>query len=350
MKTILEYQKNYWFNNSMITEAFKSKILQEISDQLNDRIKKQKEEAENDKEHYHRSPDTNATFKKLFTSQWTGISWSDITDDMFKEYSNDDPEGVKLAKRITSNRSNSFPGVIILLNTTDPNSPKYRGVLIGDGDGEHGNDYYSFTNTWSFHRESFKPSEVETFLTKKFLFADVSEIKKAHSEKRNKRYQAISGSMNPLNDDNTREFEYERIAKQNRERYQKYLAKIKADREANDEYVKKVTEYTQKILQISAELSKNPIKYAKYEYEVDTLLSYLSGKRTWISSSRRGQNGYYSGRNGIITLLETYLRTKLSMAKGDSYDSEKASYDAAKKALDDAFTKIDAYLPKFDLS
>ena len=46
MKTILEYQKNYWFNNSMITEAFKSKILQEISDQLNNRIKKQKEEAE----------------------------------------------------------------------------------------------------------------------------------------------------------------------------------------------------------------------------------------------------------------------------------------------------------------
>ena len=34
----------------MITEAFKSKILQEISDQLNDRIKKQKEEAENNKE------------------------------------------------------------------------------------------------------------------------------------------------------------------------------------------------------------------------------------------------------------------------------------------------------------
>lgn len=350
MKTILEYQKQYWFNNSMITEAFKSKILKEISDQLNDRIKRQKEEAENDKEHYHRSPDTNATFKKLFTSPWTGISWSDMTDDMFKEYSIEDPEGVKLAKRITSNRSNSFPGVIILLNTTDPDSPKYRGVLIGAGDGEHGNDYYSFTNTWSFHRESFKPGEVESFLTKKFLFADVSEIKKANREKRNQRYAAISGSMNPLNDDNTREFEYERIAKENRERYQKYLAKIKADREANDEYVKKVTEYTQKILQISAELSKNPIKYAKYEYEVDTLLSYLSGKRTWISSNRRGQNGYYSGKNGIITLLETYLKTKLSMAKGNSYDSEKTSYEAAKKALDDAFTKIDAYLPKFDLS
>ena len=92
MKTILEYQKNYWFNNSMITEAFKSKILQEISDQLNNRIKKQKEEAENDKTHYHRSPDTGATFKKLFA--WRGISWSDITDDMFKEYSSEDPEGI----------------------------------------------------------------------------------------------------------------------------------------------------------------------------------------------------------------------------------------------------------------
>ena len=105
MKTILEYQKNYWFNKSMITEAFKSKILQEITDQLNDRIKKQKEEAENDKTHYHRSPDTGATFKKLFANAWTGISWSDITDDMFKEYSIEDPEAIKLAKRITSNRS-----------------------------------------------------------------------------------------------------------------------------------------------------------------------------------------------------------------------------------------------------
>ena len=348
MKTILEYQKNYWFNNLMITEAFKSKILQEISDQLNDRIKKQKEEAENDKTHYHRSPDTGATFKKLFV--WTGISWSDITDDMFKEYSSEDPEAIKLAKRITSNRSNSFPGMIILLNTTDPNSPKYRGVLIGAGAGEHGNDYFSFTNSWSFHRESFKPGEVEVFLTKKFLFADLSEIKKANREKRNQRYSAISGSLNPLNNDNMREYQYERIAKENRERYQKYLAKIKADREANDEYVKKVTEYTQKILQISAELSKNPIKYAKYEYEVDKLLSYLSGRTTWISPHGRGQKGYYSGRNGIITLLETYLKTKLSMAKGNSYDSEKASYESAKKALDETFTKIDAYLPKFDLS
>ena len=80
------------------------------------------------------------------------------------------------------------------------------------------------------------------------------------------------------------------------------------------------------------------------------MLSYLSGRTTWISPHGRGQKGYYSGRNGIITLLETYLKTKLSMAKGNSYNLEKTSYESAKKALDETFTKIDAYLSKFDLS
>ena len=349
MKTILEYQKEYWFNNSMITESFKSKILQEISDQLNNRIKKQKEEAEKDDGRYHRSPDISATFKKLFTGKWIGISWSEVSDDIFKEYSKDDTEGIKLVKRITSSRSNSFPGLVILLNTTDPDSPKYRGILIGGGNGQSGNDYYSFTNNWSFHRETFRPSDAEAFLTEKFLFADLTDVKKSYSDKTRERYNNISGALNPLNDADVREFEYKQIAERNRDRYKKYLAKIKADKEANDDYVKKVTEYSQKIFHVAEELSKNPIKYAKYEYEVSTLLSYLSGKKTWVPSHGRHQ-GYYSGKNGLFTILETYLKAKLSMAKGTSYDSEKTAYDAAKKALDDTFKKIDAYLPKFDLS
>ena len=171
MKSILEYISDYYFNQSMITESFKSSILQEITKQFNDRIKSN---AEYNKEKNWAYKDTKSTFKKLFSEE--NVKWSEITDDDFKEYEKEDEEGLKLAKRMVANRSNTFPGMVILLNNDQDNdSPKYIGAIIATG---YTAGFVSFVSDWNFVIGwGTKPSDVRSLLTKKYL---LKEIGRAH--------------------------------------------------------------------------------------------------------------------------------------------------------------------------
>ena len=124
MKTILEYQNEYWYKQTLINEAFSSKILQEIRDQINDIMEaNHKYNAENK----WSSKATNLTFKSVFSNKW--VKWSEIKDEDFTEYDKFSPEGEKIIKQITSNRSNSFSAIVILLNEGE-DAPKYKGMMI----------------------------------------------------------------------------------------------------------------------------------------------------------------------------------------------------------------------------
>lgn len=320
MKTILEYIDEYFLNqNIVINESFKSSILKEISDQLNDRIKKHKEE-DKGKENWAKNGDYSSTFKNIFN--YHNVKWNEITDDMFKEYDEDDPEGIKQVKRIFSNRSTSYPGMIVLLNSNyKEGEPKYLGAMLCSG---WDNYYYSFTSSWRISGKQFRTSDAEGFLTKKYLLLNLKGFDS--SDQQRERSAARNGAFIANNEKERQEI-YKNIVKANRERYRQYIAKVRADQDANDGMAEKVQEYCNKVLDIATKLSGNPIKYAKLEYKIGDLVDYLSNRST--------------GKDGLLTVYKEYIKTKLSRASGRGYEFEEKSFKAAKKQLEELFTRID---------
>lgn len=338
MKSINEYIVEYIDRkeNEMINEAFKSSILQEIAKQLKERIKDQRKRDKEEREasKYNWSSvhiDTSGVFNKLF--YYNNIDWSKIPDDAFTEYSKDDPEAQKLVKRMASNRSNSFSGIAILLNNNEE-GPKYYGMFICSA--SH-NAYYSFITDWSIKSAQFRPGDALELLTDKFLLLDYTDYQTNDIVR-----DRSSNKFGVANIDNTkdgRERYYKELLEANRNRYKQYLAKVKADREANDEYTDKVKEYVDKVFSLVAEMSKNPIKYAKYEYEIASLMEYVSDKKVYIAAPRG--KGHYSGKQGLLNIFKEYVKAKLSMAKGDSYSYEHEEYERVKKLMDASFKVID---------
>lgn len=333
MKSILEYLANKFIDNDfLITESFKCTYLKEISKQFNDRIKMNHEE--NSKSIIN-SNDTASTFKYVFSGE--PIDWYNITDDMFKKYTKDNDEGVSKAKAIMANRKNHFDGIVILLSDDEP---KYRGMFVSLGGNQR---YYSFISTWHISYDNIRPSEMENYLTKEFLIADVTKLKTY--DKRWERQKAQAGTLVLHNTADQREYEYKEIAKKNVEKYKQYVAKVKAQKDMNDGMSEKVMEYVNKIMQITTKFSLDPVKYAKYEYEVGYLLDSISDKRTY-TYDRRG--GHSSGSDGLLAVYKEYIKTKLSLAKGDSYGYERDTYNATKKKLNDIFVKLDEKIAKFN--
>ena len=339
MKTILEYQNEYWKKLSLINESFSSNIIREIRDQFNDMIELVHEYNANNK---YSSRDTTNNFKKIFGEEFK-VQWNKITDDMFKEYTNDDKKGVALVKRMISHRENSFDGMVINLVEDENKGIKYSGAIISTG---WGSRYINFVDPYhSIRNGDIKQSRVAEFLSKKFLLINFTENNLSASEIQMNRRREKIDAINPFNNPDMRDMEYKRMAERNLERYKQYAAKIKAEKEANDGIGDKVNEYSQKILDVVLNMTKNPIKYAKYEYEIGYLIDYLNDKLTWTADTK--YRGHYTGKNGLLALYKTYVQKKLSLAKGDSYDYERREYDNIKKNLENMFMTIDEKLEKF---
>ncbi|MBQ3415879.1 MAG: hypothetical protein IJH39_11225 [Clostridia bacterium] len=334
MKTILEYLNENWYKQSLITESFKSSIIRQIRDQINDITE---ENHKYNAENKWGSRSTNTTFKSLFGSrEW--IKWSEITDEDFTECTLGDKEATSLIKRATSNRSNSFTALIVLVND-DETGPKFTGIIITGYD----NYYYSLlVSNYYFNSDSFRTSAASGYLTKKFYVLDLTKF--STRDIRGERGVKSSGAIS--NNTKTRDEQYKKIAEKNRDRYKQYVAKVKADKDAEDGMGEKIEEYTKKILEVTIKMSKDPAKYVKHEYDVAYLLDLLRDERRYVTGKTPKQS-YYSGTDGLLTVYKSYISKKLSMSKGDSYDFERKEYEAAKKKLESIFKTIDERLEKF---
>ena len=343
MKSILEYLNEYFkylnefeeirneIDSEIISESFQSSILREINSYLEKKRKEDLELAKEDK--WHR---ITPKFKTIFAQGYKAVQWDKITDDMVKEYSKEDAEGVKFAKRICSNRSNSFPGMIILISNNEKAESKYSGLILHTGWTTYYHslisDYYRKIGS----SEAIKPSEVEDFLTKKFYIVDLSKL--LTDDIVVKRRQEKEGMVLQGDADY-----YKKIASANYDRYKKYADKIKAEKDANDGIPEKVNEYMKKVMDLVTDFSTDPTRYIKYdhiEYDIQALLEMTSDKKVW----NHGKNGgYISGQDGLLTVFAVYMKNKLSLVKGNSYTSSfaKSNYDNAKKELEEIFKKID---------
>lgn len=344
MKSILEYTNNYFkkineitelkeeIDFEIISESFKCSILKEISSYLSNLRKEDEEKKAKGERIWRKTP----RFKDIFGSGYKSVRWDQITDDMAKEYSKDNEEGIKLAKRICSNRSNSIPGMIILISNDENAKFKYPAIILHTGWQIY---YHSLIS--SYYKsigssDNIKPSEVEGLLTKRFYIVDLSNL--LTDDIIVKRRQEKEGMIIMGDEDY-----YKKLAIANFDRYKKYANKIKAEKDANDGIPEKVNEYIKKVMELVTDFSTDPVRYIKYdriEYDIQYLLELTSDKKVWVSTKN---GGVESGKDGLLTLFAIYMKSKLSLIKGGPYASAFAEddYKKAKKELEEIFNKID---------
>ena len=314
----------------MVFESFSCKILQEIRSQLKEireDIKARKKEI--DATEYEQPwmkpslPRPPQDFKGMFI--YNSIQWDKITDDQVHEFSKDDQAGIKLVKRICSNRSNSIPGVVILKSSDE--KYKFSGLIIKDS---WNIKYHSLIGNTYKDNVEVKPSEAVDYLTDPFWVIEIQESQLSHQIK-NDRRSARSGMIKMGDPD-----EYLKIAKANMERYKRLAEKKRIEQNADDGVYDKVMDYVQKVMNVAEMFSKDPIKYAQHEYKIQSLLDMLGDRQRYDSGTRKS-----NGENGLLYLFNTYLSYKLQLAKGTSYDYTKESFNRAKKGINELFKKID---------
>lgn len=336
MKNIFEYLQESLLkqNNELINESFKANIFHKIQAQLASYNEKEKQEDKEAKERgwtWH-SP-TYKTFKNIMSG--CSIAWDKITDTDVKECSKTNKADLSLAKRIVAQRSNHVDGLIFLYNE---DGDFFDCVIVSLGGWTY---YNSFRSSWGYRDNKIRPSDVEGILTNKFYVIEINDELKTYKKQTDRR-NAQWGSFTPGD-----EQYYKQVAEQNVTRYKKLLAKYKAEREANDGISENINEYTQKVLKFAEKISKEPLRYAKLEYKIGMLMELIKGERKYVRGYGRN-NGYYSGKDGLLKLYTNYLEAKLSMGSGNSYDSDVKTFNSLKKSITDICTNIDTSIASIE--
>ena len=312
-------------NLEIITESFGCKLLKDLVDQQCKMLDEWKDRSAAIAYSSYTKPfDINYIFKN------SHIFWDKITDDEVQTFKGADTEGLKLFKRICSNRSNSLYGMIVIETVESEHSKyKYSGVIVKESTYIR---YYALA--MDSHNKELKPNEATTLLNSNTVYHiiildDVKSRDKLRAERSNSQYGVVKqGDVEYL----------KRLADQNRDRYKKLAAKLRVERQAeNDKLPQQVDEVVDKVMKLSIEFAKNPVKYAKFEYEIKKLFELVSDKE--VGYYERGKYHKY-GINGLMYYFSSYMHTKLAIAKGSSYDFEQKEFEVAKKKLIEMIDKI----------
>lgn len=320
-------------NFEIITESFGCKMLKELADQQTNLLDEWKDK---------KAAMQYSSFTKPLDISWvfknSRVMWNKITDEDVKTFKGNDAEGLKLFKRICSNRSNSLTGIIILESTErEQNNVKYSGIILKE---YYGVRYYSCIADNA--KKDLKPTEALGYIYQDTTYhivtfdGNTSLNGSERGTMQSDRTKSRSGMYvnNPGN-----EAELKKMADENRERYKKLAAKLKIERQAAaDELPSKVDEAVDKVMKLAIEFAKNPGKYASFEYDISKLIELVSDKE--VGYYDRGKYHRY-GINGLMYYFSVYMKSKLSIAKGDSYSSDRSDFNKAKQKLEEVLDKIE---------
>ena len=322
----------------MVFESFKCTILKDVRNQIEAlRAKAKAVKDEINKKEYKNwwekppMPAEPNKFNQMF--MYKSIRWDTITDDQVTEYTKDNKEGIKIAKRICSNRSNSIPGIIINASKCSDDVVKYSSIIQ-----KTAWDIRMYNLVGKNYSEgTLKPGEVESSLSDKFWIIELRDDQLSY-DIQNQRRDSKSG-MIKMGDPT----QYTQIAKANMERYKRLAEKKRMEKDKHDGIAEKIFDYMEKIMSITEKFSKDPLKYSAYEYAIGSLLD-LVGDRCHYDS-RSGA----IGKDGLMTLFHHYLSYKLKLADGKGSDYDKQSFEAYKQKIKETFDKIDKKLADIKL-
>lgn len=278
---ILEMEMQILASETIITESFKSSILQKLAKKIFDAEKdnnqreitnKQDLKAHDEKEGYKYSdswykpklvsfasilgPITKTTRSSKEKTKMCGIKWSEITDKDFKQYGLEDKELIKLIKKTYGKQEKS---VIIITDKDDNplnfikafnNDPKQDGVFYFKVGNNWNNGVKKITKSYySYQTRSLKTAEVIDMIkelssiegVKAYALEITDEMTQEYNRVVLDRKEAQSGVINYDKES------LEALAKQQRARYEVLAKKMKEEKmSGNMEQVWKDIENAQK--------------------------------------------------------------------------------------------------------
>lgn len=262
---------------------------------------------------------------KSLLFNWLTIEWDMIDSSNVTEYDKVDNKVLTICRNILSGRGDR--GIILLRNPQDEYQYiiSYRKDMLVIRDQSQNRWYNGWIDgTTTELIEYIKKADSIVVITWD------SDAMYRRDKKRISRGEARLGMVL-----NTPDY-YEQVARENRERYKKLLAQIRAngsDKEF-EKIDKDIDDILTKVMQLTRDLRKNfkPNNTGtSYHFDIskiEELNKQIYDQRQWNSSRHGG--GYYSGEHGLLVLYNYYTTYTLKVKNnGDNYyEREAKNYKA----------------------
>lgn len=319
VNSIIE-EENIELGNQIINEKLNNKYLKAIAKELSK---------------------NNAYYKKFVGLLGRcRFKWDKVDDSRSTYYNAGDKEGIKKAKAIIKNWDEN-PGMIIVLNGDDePNryifAEQYIVVKTGDIPSEYK------VQLRHGYREKVVPLKAKMIelQANNFVIIDLQGLEKYELTRERSSNREGMVYLDPAN--------LRRLADENRKRYKTEAAKIRQSRinGNEDEIAKKVKETVDKVYDLVMKITKNPVDYADKIYDVELLQHRIYGERQYVGY-KRGKSEY-RGSDGLLTYFATYVKYKMNLSNGKSYDakSEERAMDGIKDRIIKQIGYIEEYIEK----
>ena len=261
---------------------------------------------------------------KSLLFNWLTIEWDTVDSSNVAEYDKVDNKVLTICRNILSGRGDC--GIILLRNPQDEYQYiiSYRKEILVIRDSSH--------DRWSRGWIDGSTTELIEYIKKADSIVVITWDSNAmyrRNQKRIRRGEARHGMVQ-----NTPEY-YEQVARENRDRYKKLLAQIRAngsDKEF-EKIDKDIDDILTKVMQLTRDLRKNfkpNNSGTNYHFDIskiEGLNRQIYDQRQW-NSSRSG--GYYSGEHGLLVLYNYYTTYTLKVKNsGDNYyEREAKNYKA----------------------
>lgn len=387
---ILAEEMEILASETIVTESFKSSILQKLAQKIYDaektnnqrEVQSKKNQHERDKQDGHAFSDSwykpkVVSFASVLgpittTEKYTGlvkktrgVKWSEITDDDFKEYALDDKELVKLIKKTYGKAEKS----VIIITDKDKNplnlikafndDPKQDGMFYFKLDttqiSKYGNSEYrrivpggikEFTKQYySYQYRALKANEVIALLNE---YSNLSGIKAYALEITDSMTQEYQRTVIDRKEAQKGVINYdkeslEKLAKAQRARYEALVKKMKEEKfSSNQDQLLKYIEDAQKKV---VDLIKEAIK--PENLEKSSSMSIVGDLMRNISYSYQSLLEYYQSSHRSKKHIE---RAKQRAAeKGEEFDEEDyKKYDFDSEKATEEINNVVEYIKDID--
>ena len=345
----------------MVTEAFKSSIVQALAQAIYDAEKESNkrkiEIAKNDDERYPHSDGSKhdpklINFASIFGPKTEGgrfnvkkglqgLKWSEITDDDFKEYAPDDKELAKLIRSTYGKKENNADFIVMTKDNKVLNfikaygtDPKGDGVYYFKTDGKWNNGVKEITKQYySYQTRSLKTNEIIDMLKGLAQVEGVKVMALEITDDMTKEYKSLQVSREEAKKGviNFDKASLKELLNKQQSRYKALVAEIKAKKLQKDpnmlfDDIKKAND---EVVTLYKQIINNPDNI-EHNYDLSRLMSYVS-------------YAYESLYKSIERSRSAERSVARAKAKGAENAEEYGSWDrsSAKQEINDAKDYLD---------
>lgn len=326
MKSVLEYITE----SIQINEAFECDILTRASKSIKELSKIQKEKYPNS------SPSTFKLFTLKQFLQYSYVPASKLTNDMVEKI--ESAKDIKKEIRAVIKGSAGYDIAIGFKNGLlhAAAASVLTSVYVWPAEGS----YIANRLDKLLHGDEKQYMKIAPFeeCDEVYIIRVPQEIVNAKAQQKRERIESQRGIIYQGD-----AYFYSELARENRERYNKIIAKRKAELQDDTELIANYKELMKKVVKISSDVASNIDKYADKFITYQYLMSYINSTQ-WYDTRDRKMRSF----NGVLSLLQKYLDTKKDVKADGGYSHQRKDVIEYRKQLEAAINKANEYVNKFN--